>query len=177
MAYNPYQYPYNSSANMQAQIQQQIAQLQNLQNQYNQFNQQQSQQQIPITRGSFIQVKDYQEVVNYPTDASGNPTLFMNENQGVFWVKKFIDGSNKIQAYSFAPINDFSNNMTNNTIKEEKPVVNEPNNEIIDNLMNRMTKLEDAQDEIIKILKAKVNNNGNQSNPNSKTINDKQGQR
>lgn len=173
MAYNPYQYNNYGNMNMQQQIQQQISQLQNLQNQYNQMYQQPQNQQ-PITRGSFIQVKDYQEVINYPTDASGMPTLFMNENNGVFWVKKFIDGSNKIQAYSFAPINDFSTNTINNTNQDEKASKNENNNDIIDNLMGRMTKLEDTQEEIIKLLKGRANNNG-KSYDNSKTTNDKQG--
>lgn len=157
--YNPY------ANNLQAQIQQNMQQLQQLQGQYNQYNQMQTQQQI--NRGSFIQVKDFQDVINYPTDASGNPTLFMNDSQGVFWVKKFVDGTNKIQAYSYSPINDFSNNMNNNTIKEEKMAVEPNNNEIIDNIMMRMVKLEDSQDEILKILKNGGINNGNKSNSNS----------
>ena len=157
--YNPY------ANNLQAQIQQNMQQLQQLQGQYNQYNQMQTQQQI--NRGSFIQVKDFQDVINYPTDASGNPTLFMNDSQGVFWVKKFVDGTNKIQAYSYSPINDFSNNMNNNTIKEEKTAVEPNNNEIIDNIMMRMVKLEDSQDEILKILKNGGINNGNKSNSNS----------
>lgn len=154
MIYNPYQ---NNYQNIQQQIQQQIQQLQQLQN---------IQQNIP--RGSFIQVKDYQEVVNYPTDASGNPTLFMNENTGVFWVKKFIDGSNKIQAYSFAPINDFSSEMINNTREENKPLKTDLNHDIIDNLMKRITKLEDMNDEIVKLLKNKVVKNENKSDATDK---------
>ena len=72
------------------QLQSQLQQLQQLQNQYYPQQNQQAQ------RRTFIQVKDYQEVINYPTDASGMPTLFMNETQGVFWVKKFIDGTKSL---------------------------------------------------------------------------------
>lgn len=162
--YNPY------ANNLQAQIQQNMQQLQQLQGQYQQYNQNQQQQ---INRGSFIQVKDFQDVINYPTDASGNPTLFMNDSQGVFWVKKFIDGTNKIQAYSYSPINDFNTKPINNTTQEEKSNTGQNTTEIIDNIMMRMVKLEDSQDEILKILKNGGNNNGSQSNASSKTINDK----
>ena len=73
----------------------------------------------------------------------------------MFWVKKFIDGSNKIKAYSFAPINDFSNEMINNTREENKPLKTDLNHDINDNLMKRITKLEDMNDEIVKLLKNK----------------------
>ena len=162
--YNPY------ANNLQAQIQQNMQQLQQLQGQYQQYNQNQQQQ---INRGSFIQVKDFQDVINYPTDASGNPTLFMNDSQGVFWVKKFIDGTNKIQAYSYAPINDFNTKPITNTTQDEKTNTGQNNNEIIDNIMMRMVKLEDSQEEILKILKNGGINNGNQSVTSGKTINDK----
>ena len=158
---------FNPYANMYNQIQQNMQQLQQLQGQYNQMQQQQ------VNRGSFIQVKDYQEVVNYPTDASGSPTLFMNDTQGVFWVKKFIDGSNKIQAYSFSPINDFNTKPIINTTQEEKLNTTQNSTEIIDNIMNRMVKLEDTQEEILKFLKSGGKVNGNQSDSNSKTTNDK----
>ena len=166
--FNPYANMYNQ--NLQNQLQQNMQQLQQLQGQYNQYNQMQQQQ---INRGSFIQVKDYQEVVNYPTDASGSPTLFMNDTQGVFWVKKFIDGTNKIQAYSFSPINDFNSKPIINTSQDEKTNTTQNNTEIIDNIMNRMVKLEDTQEEILKFLKSGGKVNGNQSDSNSKTINDK----
>ena len=73
----------------------------------------------------------------------------------MFWVKKFIDGSNKTQAYSFAPISDFSSEMINNTREENKPLKTDLNHDINDNLMKRITKLEDMNDEIVKLLKNK----------------------
>ena len=73
----------------------------------------------------------------------------------MFWVKKFIDGSNKIKAYSFAPISDFSNEIINNTREENKPLKTDLNHDIIDDLMKRITKLEDMNDEIVKLLKNK----------------------
>lgn len=116
-------------------------QLQQMQNQYSQM------QQMNTSRGSFIQVKDYQDVINYPTDASGMPTLFMNEASGVFWVKKFIDGTNKIQAYQFAPINDYTqtNNVNNKKVDEELSP--------IENLQQRMVKIEDNFEKIFNLLK------------------------
>lgn len=113
------------------------AQLQQMQNQYSQL------QQMNTSRGSFIQVKDYQDVINYPTDASGMPTLFMNEASGVFWVKKFIDGTNKIQAYQFAPINDYTQTI-NKKEEEISP---------IENLQQRMVKIEDNFEKIFELLK------------------------
>lgn len=143
--YNNYGYNPTNLGQLQSQLQQ----LQQLQSQYYPQQNQQAQ------RGTFIQVKDYQEVINYPTDASGMPTLFMNETQGVFWVKKFIDGTNKIQAYNFAPINDFSNNTINNTSQEEKRLESNKNDDLIENLQTRITKLEDTNEEILKLLKEK----------------------
>lgn len=129
---------YNNYNNLnQLNPQQLQMQLQQMQNQYSQM------QQMNSARGSFIQVKDYQDVINYPTDASGMPTLFMNETSGVFWVKKFIDGTNKIQAYQFAPINDYTQ-TTNKKEEELSP---------IENLQQRMVKIEDNFEKIFNLLK------------------------
>ena len=132
---------YNNYNNLnQLNPQQLQMQLQQMQNQYSQL------QQMNSARGSFIQVKDYQDVINYPTDASGMPTLFMNEANGVFWVKKFIDGTNKIQAYQFAPINDYTQTSNTTNKKEEEP-------SIIENLQQRMVKIEDNFEKIFNLLK------------------------
>lgn len=64
-------------------------------------------------------------------------------------------GSNKIKTHSFALINDFSSEMINNTRKENKPLKTDLNHDIIDNLMKQITKLEDMNDEIVKLLKNK----------------------
>lgn len=55
----------------------------------------------------------------YPTDASRGMLVCF--------------GSNKIQAYYFAPINDFSSEMINNTREENKPLKTDLNHDIIDN--------------------------------------------
>lgn len=67
-----------------------------------------------------------------------------------FYYNLWCFGLNKIKTYSFAPINVFSSEMINNTREENKPLKTDLNHDIIDNLMKRITKLEDMNDEIVK---------------------------
>ena len=160
-------YPYYQQ-NQMDRINQQIQQLQQLQMQYNQYAPQQNSQNIALSnRGTYVYVNDYQEVVNYPTPADGNAILFFNLDKGILWSKKFINGSNSIQAFTISPLNSFSNEPINNSIQDKKPLVEENNNDLMDNLLNRMTNIEDKFDKIMSSLnqnnrqQMKNNNNGN----------------
>lgn len=89
------------------------------------------------TQGLLIQVNDYQEVVNFPTDASGRPYAFICEAKNVMWIKKFIDGTNRIQTYNFYPVNDFKDNPINDTKVEEKANTSENKGELLENLQEK----------------------------------------
>lgn len=141
MQYNPYNYNYYNTQNLQNQLQQNINELQRLQ----------SINQIKNSQGLLVQVSNYQEVVNYPTDASGKPYCFICEPQGIMWIKKFVDGTNRIQTYNFAPANDFNN-------QDDNPIINNSHNEAIENLQSRMVKLENNLEELISFIKKGVSN-------------------
>lgn len=151
-------------------INQQMQQLQMLQNQYQQQMGMQPNNIPPMqgqnsnpnmsamsNRGTYVYVQDYQEVVNYPTPADGNAVLFFNLDKGILWSKKFINGSNSIQAFTIAPLNNVSNEPINNTSTEEKPVETAKNDEITDNMLTRITQLEDKFDRVLELLS---NNSG-----------------
>ena len=123
--YNPYGYNQNEIQNKINQLQQMLSQYQNM-------------QQAPINnnidKGIYVYVKDYQDVVNYPTSADGKATIFIGN--GIMWSKKILDGKNCIQAYSFAPIND------NQPTQSEQPK-NEINEALLDNICERLSAIEE----------------------------------
>ena len=104
-------------------------------------------------RGTYVYVNDYQEVVNYPTPADGNAVLFFNLDKGILWSKKFINGSNSIQAFTIAPLNSVGADRVNNTTSEEAPLETAKNDEITDNMLSRITNLEDKFDELLETIK------------------------
>ena len=123
--YNPYGYNQNEIQNKINQLQQMLSQYQNM-------------QQAPINnnidKGIYVYVKDYQDVVNYPTSADGKATIFIGN--GIMWSKKILDGKNCIQAYSFAPIND------NQPTQSEQPK-SEINEALLDNICERLSAIEE----------------------------------
>lgn len=125
--YNPYGYNQNEIQNKINQLQQMLSQYQSL-------------QQAPINnnidKGIYVYVKDYQDVVNYPTSADGKATIFIGN--GIMWSKKILDGKNCIQAYSFAPIND--NQPIQNEQQQPK---NEINEALLDNICERLSAIEE----------------------------------
>ena len=169
---NPYM-----QGNPMDRVSQQMQQLQQLQNQYQQMGmgQQPVQQQnnnnnvAMSNRGTYVYVNDYQEVVNYPTPADGNAVLFFNLDKGILWSKKFVNGANSIQAFAISPLNSVSNEgITTPTPNEEKAVIEPKNDEIIDNLLNRVTDIEDKFDKIMEMLTPKVTPNNKPNNNNQK---------
>ena len=123
--YNTYGYNQNEIQNKINQLQQMLSQYQNM-------------QQAPINnnidKGIYVYVKDYQDVVNYPTSADGKATIFIGN--GIMWSKKILDGKNCIQAYSFAPIND------NQPTQSEQPK-SEINEALLDNICERLSAIEE----------------------------------
>ena len=148
--YNPYVQPNYDRVDAQ------IRQLQELKNQMEQqnynYSSQQPQTNVAMSnRGTYVYVQDYQEVVNYPTPADGNAVLFFNLDNGILWSKKFVNGSNSIQAFTIAPLNSVGNDNAEAKPKNDNISLESPkNDEIIDNILTRMTSLEDKLDEILK---------------------------
>lgn len=79
------------------------SQFDNVMNQYkNIYNQ----TQMPITQNGFVgqYVTTYEEVEKAQVSMSGIPTMFVAD--GVFWIKKFVNGQPYISAYKFEAINN-----------------------------------------------------------------------
>jgi hypothetical protein len=79
------------------------SQFDNVMNQYkNIYNQ----TQIPNTQNGFVgqYVTTYEEVEKAQVSMSGIPTMFVAD--GVFWIKKFVNGQPYISAFKFEPINN-----------------------------------------------------------------------
>lgn len=134
--YSPYnQFNPTEMQNRINQLQQMLGQFQN--NQQMQMPAQQSG--MPqLEKGIYVYVKDYQDVMNYPTSADGKATIFIGN--GIMWSKKIIDGKNCVQSYSFAPINETSttqNNDSNNNSKDELK------DALLDNICDRLAAIEE----------------------------------
>ena len=161
--YNPYGNPFGYGGNMES-IDNQLRQLNELRNQMGGNQGQYMQPQQPqyqnnnvamSNRGTYVYVNDYNDVVNYPTPADGNAVLFFNLDKGILWSKKFVNGSNSIQAFTIAPLNNVSNDMINSTPTEEKPLEMSKNDDITNNMLDRITNLEDSLDKILEMLTPK----------------------
>lgn len=59
-------------------------------------------------RGTWLQVRDYKEVENYPVPTDGTPTLFFDFEHGMFYSKKFANGQCCIQDFYFGPTSGMS---------------------------------------------------------------------
>lgn len=135
--YQPYTgYNPNELQNRLNQLQQMISQVQ--------MNQpiQNNQNVMPnnsLEKGIYVYVKDYQDVVNYPTSADGKATIFIGN--GIIWSKKIMDGKNCIQAYSFSPINDNQTSIqsTNENISNKDDI----RDALLDNICERLTQIEE----------------------------------
>lgn len=138
-----YYQPYNSFnpnelQNRINQLQQMLGQFQNNQNMQN------NQNNININsleKGIYVYVKDYQDVVNYPTSADGKATIFIGN--GIMWSKKIMDGKNCIQAYSFAPINDTQSSQNNQPVNDSTSNNDEITAALLDNICERLNLIEE----------------------------------
>ena len=99
-------------------------------NNYNQYSPQYYQQQFDsqlqqynalynqnknITTTGFVgqYVNSYEEVEKGQVNINGIPTMYVAN--GVFWIKKFVNGQAYINAYKFEPMNNIGEPQTNNT--------------------------------------------------------------
>lgn len=69
-----------------------------------------SPQQVPQMRqpqpiGRWLMAKDYTEVQNTPIPADGTQTMFMLENEPVFYVVAMMNGQKMVQGYCFTSLN------------------------------------------------------------------------
>lgn len=107
--YSPY---YQNQVKTPQQLQQDIAQEMA---RYNQLYGMQNQIVAQQNGGRYIYVSSYDEVLNAPTSPDGQATLFVCFEKGLMWSKKFQQGQHFIQAFSFAPLNNFGEPQSQQT--------------------------------------------------------------
>lgn len=104
---NPYYPNYFGGAGSGKSLEQLMQENQMLQSQMSGYAPPQAvQQPIPMMqrRGEYVNVKSVDEMHSAATRLDGTPTLFIDEEHGVFWSKKYVNGSHSVQAFSFAPL-------------------------------------------------------------------------
>lgn len=138
-------------------LQRELTALQNMNNQM--FPQQQNpSSSLGSDTGTYVYVQDYQQVVSYPTPADGKAILFINLDKGIGWSKKFVNGTNVIQSFTIGLLNTYDNNVVQpGGAPEASPSVE--NNDMIDNLMERMTKMEDNFEKLLNALNGRGQRN------------------
>ena len=102
----------------------------------------------PSIQGAYTKVSGYSEVENAPTPTDGTATLFFDFEHGVFWSKKFANGQHTIQSFTFRPLNQNGDIISN--IKEEQVAIKEdpkqveiPNTNIdLNELYERLSNIE-----------------------------------
>lgn len=125
----------------------QLNQLRNMQNNLQSPIQTQQQTSGVIQSGTFVVVKDLQDMANYPVPTDGTPVNIFIDGKGVFYSKKMTNGTTNCQPFTFSPLN---------TIGSENDIKTDLNND-----MPEWAKiLIDNQDEMrkeINALKSKKN--------------------
>ena len=85
-------------------------------------------------------VSSYDEVEKGQVNMNGIPTMYVAD--GVFWIKKFVNGQAYINAYKFEPLNNSGEpQQTNN--QTEINTVFEALNQTLDKINERLTALEE----------------------------------
>lgn len=90
-------------------------------------------------------VNTYDEVEKAQVSMNGMPTMFVGD--GIFWIKKFVNGQPYISAYKFESINNVGQPTSNNT----------SSNKVDDDIMKYLQGIEE------RLIKLERNgNNGNE---------------
>lgn len=117
-------------------------QFDNVMNQYrNIYNQ----AQMPMTQNGFVgqYINSYEEVEKAQVSMNGTPTMFVGN--GVFWIKKFVNGQPYISAYKFEAINNVGEpkqqETSNNTNSQLETILGGLEH-AINNINDRLSKLE-----------------------------------
>ena len=120
-----------------------------LQNQFdsvmNQYKNMYNQAQMPMTQNGFVgqYINSYEEVEKAQVSMNGTPTMFVGN--GVFWIKKFVNGQPYISAYKFEPINNVGEpkqqEQGNNTNSQLETILGGLEH-AINNINDRLSKLE-----------------------------------
>ena len=111
----------------------------------NQYKNMYSQVQIPNAQNGFIgqYINTYEEVEKAQVSMNGTPTMFVGN--GVFWIKKFVNGQPYISAYKFEAINNVGEPKTqetsNNTNANLETILGGLE-QAINNINDRLSKLE-----------------------------------
>ncbi len=89
-------------------------------------------------------VNGYDEVEKAQVSMNGIPTMFVGN--GVFWIKKFVNGQPYISAYKFEPINNVGEpkkEQENNNSKSDISLVLSGIEQSINSINDRLIKLEE----------------------------------
>lgn len=119
-------------------------------NYYNQLNN--------VNNNGFIgqYVNSYEEVEKSQVNMNGIPTMFVAN--GVFWIKKFVNGQSYINAYKFEPINNLGEPSINKQEENKNGLESDFNGNLeilnainsienkIDNFNKRLTKIENNKE-------------------------------
>lgn len=147
-------------------LQRELAALQNMNNQMFPQQQQNSSTSLNSDTGTYVYVQDYQQVTSYPTPADGKAILFINLDKGIGWSKKFVNGANVIQSFTIGLLNTYDNSVVQPSGAPEA-TPNVADNELLDNLMERMTKIEDNFEKLLSALNGKEQQNAIQPKANN----------
>ena len=115
----------------------------------NQYKNMYSQVQMPNAQNGFIgqYINTYEEVEKAQVSMNGTPTMFVGN--GVFWIKKFVNGQPYISAYKFEAINNVGEPKTqetsNNTNTNLETILGGLE-QAINNINDRLSKLEGSKE-------------------------------
>lgn len=111
----------------------------------NQYKNMYNQAQMPVSQNGFVgqYINSYEEVEKAQVSMNGTPTMFVGN--GVFWIKKFVNGQPYISAYKFEAINNVgepkAQETSNNTTSNLETILGGLES-AINNINDRLTKLE-----------------------------------
>ena len=98
-----------------------------------------------MTQNGFVgqYINSYEEVEKAQVSMNGTPTMFVGN--GVFWIKKFVNGQPYISAYKFEAINNVGEpkqqETSNNTNSQLETILGGLES-AINNINDRLSKLE-----------------------------------
>lgn len=85
-------------------------------------------------------VSSYDEVEKGQVSMNGIPTMYVAD--GIFWIKKFVNGQAYINAYKFEPMNNLGEPQQQNNQTEINTIF-EALNQSLDKINERLTALEE----------------------------------
>lgn len=98
----------------------------------------------PITTTGFIgqYVNSYDEVEKGQVSMNGVPTMYVSN--GIFWIKKFVNGQAYINAYKFEPMNNIGEPQPKTNETETNALI-EAINQSLEKINERLGALENKE--------------------------------